>query len=164
MPKHRLVRLLGSLAIAVSIVSASARGELATWDQAQVAQLTTELVTATDALHETFLKQPDPGVGSMQSNAYLRLKQWIRMLEAQSRALAESTAKGEAREETLAMYDNVMQLARSAREDAGKAFISKEVSERAAAVRAVLNRLGPYYDPDFQTLVPSRNLEPSAPR
>ena len=60
------------------------------------------------------------------------------------------------------MYENVMQAKRA--DDAGKAFVSKDVSERAAAVRAVLNRLGPYYDRDFRTLAPSRNLEPGGSR
>jgi hypothetical protein len=164
MSNHRAVRVLRSLVVVVLLLAPSARAELAAWDQAAVAQLAKDLVTATDALRETFLKQPPPGLGSMQSQAYLRLKQWIRMLDVQARALAESTGKSEGREETLAMYDNVMQLARSARDDAGKAFVSKDVSERAAAVRAALNRLGPYYDPDFQTLPPSRNIEPGATR
>jgi hypothetical protein len=31
-------------------------------------------------------------------------------------------------------------------------------------VRAALNRLGPYYDPDFQTLAPDPNIERGATR
>ena len=57
-----------------------------------------------------------------------------------------------------------MQVTRSARDDAGKVFVSHDISERAAAVRGVLNQLGPYYDPDFPTLAPHPNIEPGAAR
>jgi hypothetical protein len=42
--------------------------------------------------------------------------------------------------------------------------LAQDVSERAAAVRGVLNRLGPYYDPDFPPLAPHPNIEPGAAR
>ena len=70
----------------------------------------------------------------------------------------------EGRQQTLAIYQNLSQLARSARDDAGKDFIAHDVGERAAAVRRVLNQLGPYYDPDFPPLAPHPNIEPGATR
>ena len=100
----------------------------------------------------------------MQSHADYRLKQWVRLLQLEARHLAESVEQGEGREQTLAIYDNLMQLARSARDDAGKAFVAHDVGDRASAVRGVLNRLGPFYDPDFQTLAPHPNIEPGATR
>jgi hypothetical protein len=139
----------------------SVRAELAAWDQTQVTALAQELVQATHALHETFRKQQPPS-GSMQSQAYYRLKQWVRMLEVEARELARSLDKGEERQQTLAIYQNLIQLARSARDDAGKDFIAHDVGERAAAVRRVLNRLGPYYDPEFPMLAPHPNIEPGA--
>lgn len=164
MSNHRLARLLGSLAIAGLLFAPSARGELAAWDQAQVTALAKDLAAATDSLRDTFRKQPPPGLGSMHSHAYHRLKQWVRLLELEARHLAEAAGQGEGREQTLAIYDNLMQLARSARDDAGKAFVAHDVGERASAVRGVLNRLGPFYDPDFQTLAPHPNIEPGATR
>jgi hypothetical protein len=57
-----------------------------------------------------------------------------------------------------------MQLVRIARDDAAKTFNTQDVGKRAAAVRGVLNQLGPYYDPDFQALAPHPNIEPSSNR
>jgi hypothetical protein len=164
MPNHHLVRLLGSLAIAALLSAPAARGELAAWDQAQVTGLAQELTTATDALYDTFIKQPPPNVASMQSNAYHRLKQWVRLLRSEARELATSLEKGEGREPTLPIYENLMQLTRSARDEAGRVFVAHDVGDRAAAVRGLLNRLGPYYDPDFPTLAPHPNIEPGATR
>jgi hypothetical protein len=164
MSNHSLARLLGSLAIAGLLFAPSARGELAAWDQAEVTRLAQELGTATDSLYDTFVKQPTPGLGSMQGQAYYRLKQMVRLLRIEAREFATSLEKGEAREQTLPIYENLMQLARSARDEASKVFVAHDVGERAAAVRGVLNRLGPYYDPDFPTLAPHPNIEPGATR
>ena len=164
MSNHHLARLFGSLAVAGLLLAPSARAELATWDQAQVTALAKDLATATDSLRDTFVKQAPPGLGSMQSHAYYQLKQWVRLLQLESDHLASSVEQGEGREQTLAIYENLMQLARSARDEAGKAFVAHDVGDRAAAVRGVLNRLGPFYDPDFQTLAPHPNIEPGATR
>ena len=164
MSNHHLVPLLGSFAIVAFLFAPAARGELAAWDQTQVTRLAKELTTATDSLYNTFIKQPSPNVGSMQSQAYHRLKQWVRLLRIEARELANSLEKGEGREQTLTIYENLMQLTRSARDDAAKVFVAQDVGERAAAVRGVLNRLGPYYDPDFPTLAPHPNIEPGATR
>ena len=162
MSTHHLARLLGSLAIAGVLFAPSARGELAAWDQGQVTAVAKELATATDSLYDTFLKQPTPTLGSMQTQAYYRLKQFVRLLQVEARHFASSLEKGEGREQTLAVYENLMQLARSARDEAGRVFVAHDVGDRAGAVRGVLNRLGPYYDPDFPTLAPHPNIEPGA--
>ena len=164
MPNHRLVLAFRALALVVLLVAPSAKSEVEAWDQAKVVGFAKDLATATDALHDTFQKQLPPSLGSMHSHAYYRLKQWVRLLQLEARQLATSVEQGEGREQTLASYENLMQLARSARDDARKAFIGQDVGDRAAAVRGVLNRLGPYYDPDFQTLAPNPNIEPGATR
>ena len=159
---HHLARLLGSLAIAGLLFAPSARGELSAWDQAQVTALAKELATATDSLYDTFIKQPTPTLGSMQTEAYYKLKQLVRLLRAEARHFASSLENGEGREQTLPIYENLMQLTHSARDEAGKVFVAHDVGDRAGAVRGVLNRLGPYYDPDFPTLAPHPNIEPGA--
>jgi hypothetical protein len=164
MSNSALARLLTSLAIAALFFAPSARGELAAWDQAQVTRLAKELTTATDSLYNTFIKQPPPNVGSMQTQGYHRLKQWVRLLRIEARELANSLGEGEGREQTLPIYDNLMQLTRSARDDAARVFVAQDVGERAGAVRGVPNRLGPYYDPDFPILAPHPNIEPRATR
>ncbi len=139
---RRIVRVSRSLVIIASMLARGARAELAAWDQAQVTELSKQLAAATDALSDTFLKQPPPSLGSMQSQAYYRLKQWVRLLEVQARTLADSTQKGEGREPTLPMYENLMQLVRSAREDAPRAFVGS-LHARAAIGSALLRSPSP---------------------
>jgi hypothetical protein len=155
-----VVHLIFPLAMTLLLAAPASRAELATWDQAAVTALGKELETAADALYETFVNKPPPTLGSMQTY-YYRLKQEVRLLRSEARELAASLEKGEGREQTLPIYDHLMQLVRIARDDAARTFNTQDVGQRAAAVRAVLNRLGPYYDPDFQTLAPHPNIEPT---
>jgi hypothetical protein len=164
MSTRPVVHLVFPLAITLLLSAPGSRAELAVWDQAQVTALAKELETAAHALYDTFIKKPPPSVGSMQSQAYYRLKQEVRVLRVEARELAASLEKGEGREQTLPIYDHLMQLVRIAREDAAKTFNTQDVGERAAAVRGMLNQLGPYYDPDFQALPPHPNIEPSPNR
>lgn len=164
MSTRHLARWLGCLVVAALPFAPIARGELAAWDQAQVATLAKVLRTETESLYDTFLEQPQPSVASMQSQAYHRLKQMVRLLRIEARQLAESLEKGEGREQTLPIYENLMQLTRSARDEAASVFVTQDIGDRAGAVRGILNRLGPYYDPDFPTLAPHPNIEPGAPR
>ena len=159
-----VVHLSVALAMTLVLSAPGSRAALAVWDQAAVTALGKELQTTTQALYDTFIKMPSPTLGSMQSHSYYRLKQEVRVLRVEARELAASLEKGEGREQTLPIYDHLMQLVRIARDDAAKTFTTQDVGERAAAVRGVLNRLGAYYDPDFQTLAPHPNIEPSPGR
>jgi hypothetical protein len=161
---RQVVHSICLLAVILLLPAANARAELAAWDQAHVTALGKELVQASNALYETFRTQPPQSVGSMQSASYHRLKQFVRMLLVVSHEFAFSLEKGEGREQTLTIYDNLMQLARSARDEAARVFVAHDVGDRAGAVRRVLNQLGPYYDPDFPTLAPHPNIEPGASR
>jgi hypothetical protein len=158
------VDLILPLAMTLLLAAPGSRAELATWEQAKVAALAKELETVAHALYDTFIKKPPPSVGSMQSQAYYRLKQEVRVIRMEARQLVASLEKGEGREQTLPIYDHLMQLVRIARDDARKVFVTQDVGERAAAARGVLNQLGPYYDPDFPTLAPDPNIEPGAIR
>jgi hypothetical protein len=162
MPNQPL-RLLPLLMIAVLLLAPSAKAELAAWDRAKVAGLAQELRTATDTLYEAFLQQPTPTL-ALQADAYHQLKQLVRMLHSQVSVLDKALEEGDGRDETVWIYETVMSLARSARLEAARASVAPEVSERVTAVRRALNQLGPYYDPDFQTLAPHPNLEPGETR
>jgi hypothetical protein len=165
MPNHHLVRALPLLVLAVSLLAPSARGELAAWDPAEATRLAKDLAAATDALYETFMQQPPPpNPGSTQSESYYRLRHRVWMLRSEARVLVRSLEEGDAREQTELTYDMLMSHARSARYEASGAFVAKDVGERAAAVRGVLNQLGPFYDPDFRTLSPDPNIEAGATR
>ena len=164
MSTRHAVHAICLLAMILLLPAANARADLAAWDQAKVTALGKELLNATNDLYETFRKQPQSSVATTQSQAYYRLKQNVRLLHLASHEFASSLEKGEGREQTQVIYENLMQVTRSARDDAGKVFVSHDISERAAAVRGVLNQLGPYYDPDFPTLAPHPNIEPGAAR
>jgi hypothetical protein len=163
MPNHHLVRVPRLLALAVLLLASSARGELAAWDQARVTAVAKELTTATDALYETFLQQPSPpNLGSLESESYHQLKYRVRMLRGEARMLVTLLEGGDGRDQTLLIYEILISHTRSARYEALEVFVAKDVGERAAAVRGVLNQLGPYYDPDFTMLAPDPSIEPGS--
>jgi hypothetical protein len=163
MPNRHLVRTLCAAALAV-LVAPDARGELAAWDQARVTALAKDVVTTTDALQETFAQQPPPDPRSRESESYQGLRYRVQSLRNEARILLTSLEEGDGRDQTGWIYEILMSHARSARLEARRVFVAKDVGERAAAVRGALNRLGPYYDPDFQTLSPDPTIEPGATR
>ena len=97
-----------------------AAADLANWDQAKVTALAKQLADATQALNDTFYKQPPPGAGSMQSRAYQQLRQKIRVIRMEAGALSSSLAKGEGYEETLPSYESLMELVRAVRRRAAR--------------------------------------------
>ena len=152
MPLGRLVPIF--TAVSLSLAAASAGAELAPWDQGKVTGIAKELVKAAQDLYDTFYKQPVPTVGSGQARSYQRLKQKIRGIRTQAKQLSGDLEKGEGQESTLPAYEDLMQLVRSARDDGRKVFTTKDVEAKATVVRDQLNKLGPYYDPNYESLKP----------
>jgi hypothetical protein len=144
--------LLGCVLVVASAAPSSA--ELAAWDQAKVTALAKQLEGETKALYDTFYKQPVPSIGSGQSQEYRRLKQEVRRLRSEAGELSRALAAGEGRDDTLPVYENLMQKVREARELAGRIFTTKDVQDRASAVRKTLNEISPFYDPDAVPLQP----------
>ena len=144
-----------ALAIALAVSLATAAGaELAPWDQAKVAALGKQLNQAANDLYSTFYKQPPPQFGSGQADDYRKLKQTMRRIQAEARELDTALAKGEGRDDTKHIYENMMQLVRDARQDIQRVFTTKDVQDRASATRQLLNQISPYYDPDAQPMQP----------
>jgi hypothetical protein len=148
-------RLVLFVALAMAVLAAPARAEGTAWDQPKVTALAKQLVDATSELYDTFYKQPPPTTGSMQSRAYHRLKQQVRRIRTEARALSKALAGGAGFEETLPNYEELMQVVRVARQEVQGVFTTTAVQEKASAVRAVLNQLTPYYDPDAKPLAPA---------
>jgi hypothetical protein len=149
---RRLVPAFAALSLSLALVAAGA--ELVPWDQAKVTGIASQLERAAQDLYDTFYKQPVPTVGSGQARSYQRLKQKIRGIRTQAHQLVGDLEKGEDREATLPAYEDLMQLVRSARDDARSVFTTQDVGEKAAVAREQLNQLGPYYDPDYEALQP----------
>jgi hypothetical protein len=150
------LRIVSLAVVALGLVWLATPGhaELAAWDQAKVSALAKQLSEASNALYDTVYKQPPPLGGSMQSRDYYRLKQQVRHIRSEARELAASLQKGAGYDETLPVYENLMQVVRTARETAGRVFTVADVQQRAAAARQILNQLSPYYDPDAVELGP----------
>lgn len=161
MTNRRVVGVLCSTVLAVSLLAPSAGAELAAWNQARVTEIARELAKATEALQTAFDQQSAPAEGSSQRVPYFQLKNRVRMLRNEARVLLKSLEQGGSREQTAWMYEILISHARSARYEAPRVFVANEVGERAGAVRQVLNQLGPFYDPDFATLAPDPNIERS---
>ena len=140
--------------LALALSGAPARAELAAWDQAKVTEISKQLVSATQDLYDTFYKQLPPTAGSGQNREFYRLKQVTRVLKTEARELSEQLGKGAGHDETLPSYESLMQMVRTARELGARIFATEDLKQKSTVVRGLLNQLGPYYDPDFQTLQP----------
>jgi hypothetical protein len=147
MKSHRKIgRVLLVLAVILWLPSGSF-AELAAWDQERVTALGGELEEACGALYETFLKEPEKGIGSGQARDYYRLRQIVRRLKGEARQLSSALEKGEGYDQTLPIYESLMVMVRDAREIAKRTFTSNYVLDKAAAAGDVLRRIAPYYDP-----------------
>jgi len=150
-------RILSTAVVAIALnlsLAVAAGAEPAPWDQAKVAALGKQLNQAAKDLYDTFYKQGPPQLASGQGNDYRRLKQTMRRIQSEARELDSSLAKGDGREDTKDIYENLMSLVRDAREDVQGVFTTKDVQDRATAMRQLLNQITPYYDPDAQPLQP----------
>jgi hypothetical protein len=150
MPRFFLVPVV-AVALAAGL-TLPARAELASWDPAKVSALAKQLQSATQSLYDTFSKQPQ--ASAAQRKGYYRLKQDVRAARNGAKQLAGTLAKGAGQEETLPIYDDLMQDVRRARDIAPQVFTTRDVQQRASEVRGLLNQLAPYYDPDAAPLQP----------
>jgi hypothetical protein len=149
------LRIACALALAAGLTfhGAPLHAEVQAWDAARVSALAVQLRTATRELYDTFYKQPKVGVG--QHRAYDRLEQDVRRLRSEAKQLSEALAAGAGQEETLPLYEDLMQAVRRARTDAASVFTTQDVQQRASAARQILNEIAPYYDPDASPLQPA---------
>ena len=145
------------LAVVVGLLcagfGAAARAEAQSWDSQKAKTLAEQLDVAANELYDAFYKQPPLGVA--QNKAYYRLKQDIRRLRAESAQLSEALAKGAGRDETLPIWQDLMQAVRSALDHAPSVFSTQDVQQKAEATRAVLDQLAPYYGPDATATEPA---------
>lgn len=133
-----------ALALAVSIPGAGS-AELAKWDQARVTATATEFAEAAQGVQDAFYKEPSQNIGSGQARSYYRLKQLVRRIKTEARHLAAQLEEGKGFDETLPVYENLMQLIADAREDARRTFTSNFVLDKVAVANDALRRLTPYY-------------------
>lgn len=144
-----LAGLLGGVAVA--------RADVAPWDPPKVTELTRQLEVAARQLYDSFEKLPPLEKGSAHTRQYFRLKQEARQMSREARWLARALEKGLGQEETLPAYESVRAALRGAEQDAGVVQTGPEFKPKFAAVRDLLDRLAPYYDPAAKPLAPAAN-------
>jgi len=152
MGKRRWLAALVASLFLVGMGGHPARADVVAWDQAKVREIAAQLVRSTQDLYDTFYMEPVAAVGSVQFGDYYRLKHVIRSMKTEAAELAEELGRGSGRDETLPSYESLMELVRKGRELAARNPATESLKQKASNVRQLLNQLGPYYDPDFQTL------------
>jgi hypothetical protein len=140
--------ILPALAVALVAWAPSASfAQLADWDQERVTAIAKEFAEAAQGVQDAFRKEPSQNIGSGQSRSYYRLQQLVRRIKTEARHLASQLENGKGHEETLPIYQNLMEEVRDAREDARRTFTSSFVLDKVAVANDALRRLAPYYDP-----------------
>jgi hypothetical protein len=149
----RAGRLTVVLALCASLGAAAGTaraGELRAWDGPRVTALAKKLDEGTRALYDAIYKQPPP-IATMRKD-YYRLKREVRHLKHEAHDFAGDLERGAGMEETQPGYEALASSARWARDAARSVFTAKDVNDRAAEVRELLNEIAPYYDPDAPVL------------
>ena len=134
------------LAVLLAAPNASAEGAATAWDQKRVSEIAAELATSAGQLYRAVVKKQGGGqVGSGQANAYMRLKDNLRVARNETKHLARALADGKSREETEPAYRRLMTLVRDARVNARKMFLEKPILDEVDKANALLDQLEPYY-------------------
>jgi hypothetical protein len=141
---------VGARAIAVGVALCVAAGAAwaqgAQWEQDQVAAAARKLADAVKDLRSEVRKQGSPGVASMQSRAWHRFTDELRLIESESKELASALEAGRGHDETLPIFERMQMLIRDAREESRSLMIAQPVQQRIDAAREALRALEPYYD------------------
>jgi hypothetical protein len=161
------IRLLGSIACAAALaLAAPARGADPTpWDQAKATELAQQLAANAGAAYDAVYRNLSLSqtAGSGQSTLYLRLKDRVRVVRAESRHLAKALADGQSREETIFSFQRLLTTVRDIRVVGNRMMLDKPTLDVFAAAHGTLRELGAYYDPDALEQGPPPLTEPKKP-
>ncbi len=116
------------------------------WDQERVTAVAEQLADAVNEVYRSVSRlKTGSQFGSGQANAYLRLKDSLRVARSESRHLARSLQDGKGRDETLHAYKRLMTLVRDSRESGRKMFLEKPTLDKVDAANKLLDEIAPYY-------------------
>ena len=125
------------------------------WDQAKVTALAEQLSDAVNDVYRSVSRlQTGSGMASGQANAYLRLKDKLRVGRNEARHLAGALGDGKGREETSHAYRRLMTLVRDAREEGRKMFLEKPTLDKVEKANELLQQIAPFY-PDIASSPPA---------
>jgi hypothetical protein len=157
-----LVLVLGLCPVAAAAedtpdVSAAPAPDPTAWDQERAASQAADLDTALSGLRDALRNEPSasivPGGGSMQRH---RIRDRLRVMENESRFLAEQLKGGSSRDETLPVFERIDLIRRDAVEDARRIFLSKPVLDKIDAARGPLEELAKLYGVELRQQMPQR--------
>lgn len=133
-----------ALVAVLAIAGSAAAGEIP-WDGVKVTAEARALADAMTGLREAFRKEPPARVVSAESLARYRLLDVLRRLEQESQYLAAELEAGKGHDETLPVFENLVELVRDAQEDRRRVFVQSTTLERIETARKHLEALDPYY-------------------
>jgi hypothetical protein len=132
-------------AVAATLVAASARADLAKWDQAQVTKIAQDLAPAADGWWEALRRQPAM-VGDAMDESSLLGK--ARVLKEMTASLADQLKKGDGRDKTLDQYKSIGELRDDTVVRMQQAALDEPTMDAWAKVAAAMRQIAPYYDPN----------------
>ena len=121
-------------------------GAASKWDQAKVTALAEQLSDAVNGVYRSVSRlQTGSGMASGQANAFLRLKDRLRVARNEARHLSQALADGKGHDETSHAYRRLMSLVRDAREEGRKMFIEKPTLDKIDVANKILEEIAPFY-------------------
>jgi hypothetical protein len=137
---------IGSSALAN--LSEEDQAKLASWNQERVTAIAVELAPAINDVSVSInTLRTGAMAGSGQANAFIRLKDRVRVARNESRHLATQLKNGKGRLETVHTYSRLMTTIRDAREEGRRMMIEEPTLDKVAVAADLVRRLSPYYDP-----------------
>jgi hypothetical protein len=116
------------------------------WDQAKVTALAEQLSDSVNDVYRSVSRlQTGSGMASGQANAFLRLKDRLRVARNEARHLAQALGDGKGHEETSHAYRRLMSLVRDAREEGRKMFLEKPTLDKVETANKLLEEIAPFY-------------------
>jgi len=161
---RRLVLLVAAL-LCLAVASASgseedvaARPENApAWDQRKATAAAQSLASSLDGLRTALRQQPStsmaPGTGSRSLN---RLRDRLRLMESESKQLAQQLGEGRSRDETFPIFERINLIRRDAAEQGQRMFIQKPVMEQIESARGPLADLAGLYGVELDRQLQTR--------
>jgi hypothetical protein len=117
----------------------------AQWDQAKVTGLAVELSDVLGELQSALRREASPHVASLQSRARNSFRDSLRVLRAESRALASELEAGAGAEETWPIVRRAGVVIRDLRQDGRRMSWSEPVAGHARRAEELIGQIAPFY-------------------
>jgi len=124
------------------------------WDQAEVSQITSELVPAVEAVYDELRRMP---ISGGDPRDYYQLRETTRRARGEVRHLEKSLAAGEGHDPTLPIFQQLLVQVHDAQELARHLFVPSPLHDKLAKANALIKQLGAYYTKTPEAESPGRS-------